>query len=228
MADGIVTPSKACGQCGKAIKIRRICNACHLKEYKKAHPERVARYRALESAKAKLTTRQQRPCLDCHIEFVTSPAKRCSSCVKARVKYKTFIRNSKLHQAPARACKECGLMFTPAYGVKRRTYCSDGCCSRATKRTARLKGKAKKRSLTIESVNPFKVFERDGWRCHLCGCKTPKEKRGTYHPKAPELDHIVPLSKGGEHSYRNTACACRACNAAKSDRIIGQPSLLAA
>ena len=109
--------------------------------------------------------------------------------------------------------------------------CADQAALESRRKSRRIRkgmDRARMRRARVEPVDPFKVFERDGWRCHLCGCKTPKEKRGTYHPKAPELDHIVPLSKGGEHSYRNTACACRACNAAKSDKILGQPSLLAA
>lgn len=90
------------------------------------------------------------------------------------------------------------------------------------KRAHRLKRKAKQRAVTVETVDPIKVFDRDGWRCQLCGVKTPKAKRGTYQPTAPELDHIVPIGKGGEHSYRNTQCACRQCNAAKSDTPRGQ------
>jgi len=138
-----------------------------------------------------------------------------------------------IHRATA-PCLACALPI----GAKRArvsttAYCSVKCVQTQphyaeSKRVARLKGKARKRAATVESVSPTRVFERDGWMCHLCGGKTLKDKRGTYHPKAPELDHIVPLSKGGEHSYRNTACAHRKCNAAKSDTIMGQPSLLAA
>ena len=139
-----------------------------------------------------------------------------------------------LRQRRASALKPC-LTCGKAVGASRLgiTYCSSDCAdrseaSREAKRTARLKGKARKRAATVESVNPTRVFERDGWLCHLCGGKTDRAKRGTYHPKAPELDHIVPLAKGGAHSYANTACAHRKCNAAKSDKIMGQPSLLAA
>jgi 5-methylcytosine-specific restriction endonuclease McrA len=70
------------------------------------------------------------------------------------------------------------------------------------------------------------VFERDGWRCHLCHRKTPQRLRGTHKSAAPELDHIVPISKGGAHSYANTACSCRRCNGLKSNNVLGQPSLL--
>lgn len=112
-------------------------------------------------------------------------------------------------------------------------YCSSRCAKlspayREAKRAARLARKIRQRAARVETVLPLKVFERDGWRCHLCGGLTIKAKRGSYHNKAPELDHIVPLSKGGDHSYRNTACAHRVCNIAKSDRVVGQPSLLSA
>lgn len=80
--------------------------------------------------------------------------------------------------------------------------------------------------MAYEYVNPFKVFERDGWRCQICGKPTPRSRRGTLHPNAPELDHIVPISKGGPHAYANTQCACRACNIEKGDRFaLGQGQL---
>lgn len=41
---------------------------------------------------------------------------------------------------------------------------------------------------------------------------------GTYKVNAPELDHIIPIAKGGAHVWSNLQCACRECNAAKSDK----------
>lgn len=150
------------------------------------------------------------------------------ACLKRINQIRVWIDRSK---APCLAC--ASPIGAKRAKVSTTAYCSSRCVQTQPhytefKRTARLKGKARKRAATVESVSPARVFERDGWMCHLCGGKTLKDKRGTYHPKAPELDHIVPLSKGGEHSYRNTACAHRKCNAAKSDKIMGQPSLLAA
>lgn len=125
----------------------------------------------------------------------------------------------------ARPCAECGVDFCPEYGMKRRRFCSPPCAKRSGNRTKRKKERARKRGATVETVDPNKVFDRDGWRCQLCGVKTPRKLRGTDKPNAPELDHIVPLAKGGEHSYRNTHCACKACNAAKSDTPLGQMRL---
>lgn len=79
----------------------------------------------------------------------------------------------------------------------------------------------------VEAVNPTVVFERDGWRCRNCRCKTPQALRGTYKSNAPELDHIVPLARGGEHSYRNTQLLCRKCNGEKADGPGGQLRLIA-
>lgn len=129
-----------------------------------------------------------------------------------------------------RVCPICRREFAPSEAAAMQSrLCSPACveaAKRALHRVSRLKRKAKERAATVESVDPLRVFERDGWRCKLCGIKTPKAKRGTYEPDAPELDHIVPLSKGGEHSYRNTHCACRRCNGEKSDRVRGQLLLI--
>jgi 5-methylcytosine-specific restriction endonuclease McrA len=61
-------------------------------------------------------------------------------------------------------------------------------------------------------ISPDEVFKRDGYRCQLCGIKT----RGMVpNPKAPTVDHIVPLAHGGDHSFLNVQCACFACNSRK-------------
>lgn len=77
---------------------------------------------------------------------------------------------------------------------------------------ARQKRAAAKRGVTAESVNRRVVFERDSYICQLCGEPT----QGKYpDPRSPTIDHIVPLVKGGAHSYANTQCAHYGCNARK-------------
>lgn len=90
-----------------------------------------------------------------------------------------------------------------------------------------LKRRLAKKLSGSERFDPVEVFERDGWRCHMCGANTPKVLRGTHHDSAPELDHIVTIFEGGEHSRRNTACSCRKCNIAKGAKSYGQLRLLA-
>ena len=80
------------------------------------------------------------------------------------------------------------------------------------------KNRQKRRALKIgadcENFNPVEVLERDGYRCQACGKKT-RPDFNQWHPLYPHLDHIVPLSKGGEHTKQNTQCLCRECNLTK-------------
>lgn len=103
--------------------------------------------------------------------------------------------------------------------------CSNQCIAerkRKSMRSARSRRKAMERRATVigVSVDPYDVFDRDDWTCQMCGCETPKRERGSINDNAPELDHIYPLSKGGEHSMRNLQCLCRSCNQNKSDDVI--------
>lgn len=160
-------------------------------------------------------------CSQCGSRFTgVSLASNVCSTECERRKY-VAANDNKVDRTP-RPCAECGVMFSPVYGVKNRKFCSDDCGDRSARRTTHRKRRAKLRNVTVESVNPTNVFDRDGWRCQFCKVKTPRKLRGTYAPNAPELDHIVPLSCGGEHSYINTQCLCRSCNALKSNNIVGQ------
>lgn len=96
-----------------------------------------------------------------------------------------------------------------------------------SKRAAKARRRALERGAKAERFDPLEILARDGWRCHICGVSTPKRLRGTYEDRAPELDHIVPLALGGEHTRINTACACRKCNGAKGAEPLGQLRLVA-
>jgi len=80
------------------------------------------------------------------------------------------------------------------------------------------KRRALKRNATIEDFSPKEIFKRDNYICQLCGCKTSLRYKSQYHPKYPNLDHIIPLSKSGAHSRLNTQCLCRQCNINKNNK----------
>jgi 5-methylcytosine-specific restriction endonuclease McrA len=50
------------------------------------------------------------------------------------------------------------------------------------------------------------VFARDEHRCQYCG------------DQADSIDHVLPRSRGGGHTWDNVAAACRPCNLRKRDR----------
>jgi 5-methylcytosine-specific restriction endonuclease McrA len=88
-------------------------------------------------------------------------------------------------------------------------------------RKANHKRRALKRNATIEEFSPIEVLERDNYICQICGIKTRPDFKNQFHPKYPNLDHVVPLSLGGEHSRKNTQCLCRQCNIEKSNTGTG-------
>lgn len=61
------------------------------------------------------------------------------------------------------------------------------------------------------------IREQDN-RCHYCRCvMLPAD---VDHDRAVTLDHIVPVSRGGEHKHVNTVAACRKCNITKADALL--------
>jgi 5-methylcytosine-specific restriction endonuclease McrA len=53
--------------------------------------------------------------------------------------------------------------------------------------------------------------------CHLCGQSIDYSLRAP-HPASFEVDHIIPLSRGGADTLANLAASHRACNRAKRDK----------
>ena len=76
------------------------------------------------------------------------------------------------------------------------------------------KRRALKLNAELEEFSSNEIFERDGYICQLCGKKTRPDCKWT-HKLFPNLDHIIPLSKGGSHTKSNTQCLCRRCNVTK-------------
>ena len=56
----------------------------------------------------------------------------------------------------------------------------------------------------------FSIYERDGYRCRYCGVS---EQYATL-----EIDHIIPISKGGKSTYENLQTLCRKCNYEKGNK----------
>ena len=77
--------------------------------------------------------------------------------------------------------------------------------------------RARKRTTQVDKINPYDIFERDGWACYMClvTCIPGVKPRTRF---AAELEHVVPLSRGGTHTADNLACACYPCNKAKGVR----------
>lgn len=56
------------------------------------------------------------------------------------------------------------------------------------------------------------VFLRDGYACQYCGLQT----------RDLTIDHIMPKSRGGGHSWENLVSACRPCNHRKGGKTLAE------
>lgn len=79
--------------------------------------------------------------------------------------------------------------------------------------------RSRKLSAWVEDVSRIVLMERDSWQCGICGGQIEKTSRAP-HPLSPSIDHIIPISRGGEHSYANTQAAHLQCNIRKGAKLI--------
>lgn len=117
-------------------------------------------------------------------------------------------------------CKYCNSVFESQ--GKSNVYCSDECARKAESYFGdhRLERNGK----PDRTISLVKVYERDKGICQLCGDKIYFDLDPNDN-KYPSIDHIVPLAKGGLHSWDNVQLACRICNSLKRDRIDSPPRL---
>lgn len=167
----------------------------------------------------------------------------CTHCIedrreeKKKLKADTYAKQLAMEAEKPKVCKECGGVFYSQYADS--VYCSSYCKRKAKRerqkernpeaykqKKRKYKGydhgkyieRAKKYGCAYEyGVTRKKVIERDGRKCMICGktCDESDKSWGSFGPDYPTLDHIVPLSKGGAHSWDNVQCACGECNVKK-------------
>jgi len=80
---------------------------------------------------------------------------------------------------------------------------------------------ALKHTTQVESINEKEVYLRDSWKCQICHKREHKTLKYP-NPICASLDHIIPLSKGGTHTYKNVQLAHFGCNASKGPRVISK------
>lgn len=173
-------------------------------------------------------------CVDCSLPFGSrKETERCGRCTGMEMRRVASEASRLWSEAKHRAkavvveCAECSAKFCPLYGAKHGSIPLCSPCASVRKRAARKAAKKMRAALQRganggQAVRKDKVFERDGWRCRLCGVETPRLLVGSCEINAPELDHIVPVSRGGAHTYANTQCLCRSCNGWKGARTMDE------
>lgn len=134
---------------------------------------------------------------------------------------KTFY---KLAHTIQKECAYCGKFF----------YCLDyenkKTCSKECSKKYSYKSKDKrirKEQIVDSDITLKKLFKRDQGKCYICSCDCDFDdwnvaKTGNKYPgdKYPEIEHVIPISRGGMHSWDNVRLACHKCNHDKGDEIV--------
>lgn len=125
--------------------------------------------------------------------------KRCGRCKKIR-HVTQFTTNKANPDGRYSYCRAC------ARKVRRKRYKKDP----EPFKDAAVKRKAKVKGAKVETVTRRKIRERDNGMCQICLLPVTYEDM--------HLDHVVPISKGGEHSYANTQTTHATCNLSKYNK----------
>ena len=125
-----------------------------------------------------------------------------------------FPKGKRGKQLSMKECKVCRQLFVPNQGNQ--IYCSKQCAD-----SLHWKGKEAYRYKISLAV----LYKRDKGICHLCGtlCDWNDysiKEDGSFKvgDNYPTRDHLIPKSKGGEHSYENIALAHFRCNTLRRDK----------
>ena len=220
-----VADVRACAHCGTEIRrtnthgpISSYCSPrCrNAASYQRRRKAISARSRAEHEARLLVTVKT---CPNCGSEFTPKRSIRQMYCSKRCLKA---------------ACGESSSTPCSVEGCDRGA-CARGLCKKHWKALARAEGRlaqpewndrrraahhereAAKRGVTSERFSPHEVFIRDEWICQLCVKPVDPDLKWP-DPFSASLDHVVPLSLGGDHTRVNTQCSHLRCNIKKGNR----------
>lgn len=98
-------------------------------------------------------------------------------------------------------------------------YKCDDCLAISKKRRKekeRRRRRAVEKGVEREPYTLAEIAARDRSVCQLCGKRVAMTKQ-VPHPKAPVVDHVLPLAVGGDDTRANVQLAHFMCNSIKSD-----------
>ena len=236
---------KQCARCGcdfsTSQPLAEFCSRkCKLYAWRTANPERCAALKKAQKERSALKPGAfcayfSRACESCGKWWGSrrdwSECRDCKSdAAKPRNNADHRTRSETKHRAAAKVvrCDECRADFCPLYGHKYGAVALCSPCSESRKKAWKKANthikRAKRVGVPYRYLRPTSILARDKWTCQLCGEPTPKSLRGTCDPRAPELDHILPIAAGGAHVPENCQCACRECNGAKGANPLWRPT----
>lgn len=193
---------KTCRKCQAQFEGRfcRECNRARAREWAAANRERSrqsAREWALKNPERKRAT---------------DAAYRAANADRIDAYHAQWRQDAKIQRqgSAPRYCERCA----EAIPFERRSdarFCTDLCQKRSEINRATHRRRGRMAGGFVEDVHPLVLLERDDGACGICGTDVD--------PLRFHIDHVIPLARGGEHSYANTQVAHPSCNHKKSAHL---------
>ena len=218
-------PDTICQACGRMFVSnwdhRKYCsNECRSKAKRKYETQEDAKRAKYENKKAKLRLEREAlaPILEAkRAEAAAERAKKKAEREAAKTVEREQKRQERLHP-----CEICGEM------TDRKKFCSDQCANKAANRQKEIsrRHKLRENGKVDYSVTLEKLVKRDRNICHICGGKCDMNDcitvGGTFiaGDNYPSIDHLMPVARGGVHSWDNVKLAHRICNTKKAARRV--------
>jgi hypothetical protein len=161
----------------------------------------------------------------------------CQECRGSRPKPKRVFSRDRFGM---KECEGCSRSYPPSHHQQR--WCSLACANthkalrrftpeeareriRESWRQKNRRRRAAKRGGASEPYTLAEIAERDRLRCGLCRGRVAMKQK-VPHPKAPTIDHVVPLLDGGDDTRANVQLAHFHCNSVKGPRGSQQLALI--
>jgi hypothetical protein len=140
----------------------------------------------------------------------------------------------------SRACELCEEPYIAASRGQR--FCSKGCANawngghrppytrvaaddypgrERTRKLAQSRARRLRHAQTWDGILDEEILDRDGWRCQIPGCKRRPIRKDLKYPhlRSKSIDHIVPLSLGGDDTAVNKRAAHFGCNVSRGNQM---------
>jgi 5-methylcytosine-specific restriction endonuclease McrA len=92
---------------------------------------------------------------------------------------------------------------------------------RATRHLAKSRARRLRHAEGWDGISDVQILDRDRWRCGICRKRIGKSFKYP-HPRSKSIDHLVPLSEGGDDTAANKRAAHLGCNIGRNNRGGGE------
>ncbi len=149
---------------------------------------------------------------------------KCRKENERKLSYDAWLRSKEKNTKTMQSvCKECGKTFIYEVQAREREikFCSKECRKRACGRIAKHRRRLVMQEVKSEHISIAYLMKKYHKECQICGCKVHRSNGKDWSPDIATIDHIIPVTRGGTHTYDNVQLLCAMCNTRKSNNMDG-------